>query len=434
MIRILPVAAGALLYLLVPGVCLGEGARISLSDSDCPAIPVVTPMADTDVVAEEPDPFVDDPQPDTLAVDDVSYAYEPSNRWWFQSDYSLWWMKGNRLPPMVTTSPPMTPRTDAGVLGLPGTGILFGDDRVDTDPRHGGRIQFGRWLGDDQAAGIEFSFMGMGGADTRYTAASQGNPILARPFYDVQAGAMASLLTAFPSVLDGTIDINTDSEMYSAGILLRKNWRSGTRGRIDLVGGYRYLRFGEGLSVVENLVSTDPGGTIQIGTQIDVYDSFETETDFHGGEIGLLAEVFHGPLSLSVLAKLGIGGVRQVVAVDGSTIVTTPGNPPTPPAPGGMLALPTNMRTQARSDFALLPELGVTLNCQLTDCLTLTFGYRFLYLTEVVRTGDQIDFGLNPTQFPRSNVPFAGPARPAPLFHSTGMWAQGLNIGGKLEF
>lgn len=436
MIRILPATASAavvLFYLVAADASFADAARISVGDSACPALPVVTPLADAAVV-EEPDPFVDDPVPDSVPTDFVSYDYQPSDRWWFQADYSLWWMKGNPLPPMVTTSPPLTGRNDAGVLGLPGTGILFGDDRVDEGHRNGGGINFGRWLDNDQTAGIEFSFLGMGGADTRYTAASQGNPILARPFYDVEAGAMASLLTAFPAVIDGVIDINTDSEMYSGGVLLRRNWRSGTRGRIDLMGGYRFLRFAEGLSVVENLVSTELGGTIQFGTQIDVYDSFETETAFHGGEIGLAAEFFHGPLSLSVLAKLGIGGVRQVVTVDGSTIVTTPGDPPTPPADGGMLALPTNMGTRVRNDFAFLPELGVTLNCQLTECLRLTFGYSFLYLSEVVRTGDQIDFGLNPTQFPRSNVPFTGQPRPSPQFNSTGMWAQGLNIGGKLEF
>jgi hypothetical protein len=409
-----------------------KGVRVNVSDSDLPAGHVLVVQEAENDRTEAEDPFVDDAVPSGVS----EYVYQPSNRWWFRADYSLWWMKGNPLPPLVTTSPPETDDpNDAGVLGLPETDILFGNQRVDTGERHGGRIKLGRWWDDDHSAGIEFSFMGMGGAETRYTEASSGDPILARPFYDVEVDAMASLLTAFPDVIAGTIDINTDSEMYSAGVLLRRHWRSGRRGRIDLVGGYRYLRFGEGFSVVENLVSTDLTNTlIQYGTQIDVYDSFDTKTDFHGGEIGLLTEFFHGPFSLFVLAKLGIGGVRQVVTVDGSTIVTTPGDPPTPPAPGGMLALPTNMGTRAQNDFALLPELGVTLNCRLTECLSLTLGYSFLYLTEVVRTGDQIDFNLNPTQFPRSNVPFAGQPRPAPLFKSTGMWAQGLNIGGTLVF
>jgi hypothetical protein len=438
MTRTLPVTATAAVVLLCLAAvrdCRGEAVRINFDDSDGQAAPVVMASADAEPVVPAPDPFLDDPQPDSVPADDVDYTYEPSNRWWFRADYSLWWTRGNRLPPMVTTSPPNTAPNDAGVLGLPGTDILFGDHRVDTDVRHGGRINFGRWRDDDQFMGIEFSFMGMGGADTRYTATSQGNPILARPFYDIEVDAMASLLTAYPSVLDGTIDINTDSEMYSAGVLLRRNWIAEAGCRVDFLCGYRYFRFGEGLSVVENLVSTDLTNTlIQYGTQIDVYDSFDTKTNFHGGEIGLSAEVFHGSFSLCALAKLGIGGVRQVVTVDGSTIVTTPGDPPTPPAPGGMLALPTNMGKRARNDFALLPELGVTLNCQLTECLTLTFGYSFLYLTEVVRTGDQIDFTLNPTQFPRSNVPFAGQPRPSPLFKTTGLWAQGLNIGGALEF
>ena len=99
-----------------------------------------------------------------------------------------------------------------------------------------------------------------------------------------------------------------------------------------------------------------------------------------------------------------------------------------------MLALPSNIGTRADNKFALLPELGVTLNCQLTESWTLTCGYSFLYLTEVARTGAQIDLGRTPPPFPNSNAPHGDQPCPEPFIDSTGLWVQGLNVGGVLKF
>src|SRR5262245_8106792 len=54
---------------------------------------------------------------------------------WASAEYLLWWTKGDRLPPLLTTSPVGTPLANAGVLGRPGTSVLFGDERVNDDAR-----------------------------------------------------------------------------------------------------------------------------------------------------------------------------------------------------------------------------------------------------------------------------------------------------------
>ena len=56
-------------------------------------------------------------------------VYANTSPIWFQAEYLLWWIQGNPLPPLVTTSPEGTPQSNAGVLGAAGTGILFGDER-----------------------------------------------------------------------------------------------------------------------------------------------------------------------------------------------------------------------------------------------------------------------------------------------------------------
>jgi hypothetical protein len=63
-------------------------------------------------------------------------------------------------------------------------------------------------------------------------------------------------------------------------------------------------------------------------------------------------------------------------------------------------------------------------------------GYSFLYLSSVVRPGDQIDRVLNVTRIPNF-VPGAvpsGPLRPMPLIHDTDFWAQGINFGVEFRF
>jgi Putative beta barrel porin-7 (BBP7) len=44
-------------------------------------------------------------------------------------------MSGARVPPLLTVSPPGTPRANAGVLGAPGTTGVFGGDQLNQDLR-----------------------------------------------------------------------------------------------------------------------------------------------------------------------------------------------------------------------------------------------------------------------------------------------------------
>lgn len=108
---------------------------------------------------------------------------------WADFDYLGFWVKGNHVPALVTTSPIGTPQSRAGVLGQPGTSILFGDQRLNTDMRSGGRITFGAWLVGDVLA-IEGNYFALGTETTNYSATSvfsngsTSDPILARPYFN----------------------------------------------------------------------------------------------------------------------------------------------------------------------------------------------------------------------------------------------------------
>jgi hypothetical protein len=104
-------------------------------------------------------------------------------------------------------------------------------------------------------------------------------------------------------------------------------------------------------------------------------------------------------------------------------------------AVGGLLALPTNIGHFSRDRFSVVPEIGVNLGYQLTDHLRAYVGYNFLYWTNVVRPGAQIDRVLDVTLIPNFPVPGAVPTgqnRPMVPFKENDFWAQGINFG--LEF
>ncbi|WP_299009694.1 BBP7 family outer membrane beta-barrel protein, partial [uncultured Caulobacter sp.] len=71
---------------------------------------------------------------------------------------------------------------------------------------------------------------------------------------------------------------------------------------------------------------------------------------------------------------------------------------------GGLLAQDSNIGNYERNELSVLPQLGVTLGYKLTERLKLTGGYTFVYWSNVVRPGDQIDPEVNP-----GNLPFANP-------------------------
>jgi hypothetical protein len=346
-------------------------------------------------------------------------------------------MKGNELPPLVTTSPPGTDRDDAGVLDptLP-TQILFGGDSIGDDYRSGLRITLGHWFDDCQKLGVEVVYFSV--FDDRsavdFFARTEGpfgsgTPILARPFVDVINNAPNARLVSFPNRVDGSITVDSSSEMHSAAVLLRKNFRRGSCGRIDLVGGYRYFRLREGLGIRERLVSTAPTGAIEQGTRFNIFDDFTAENDFHGGEIGIVAEFCRGAAGLELLAKVALGNVHRRVEINGGTTeITPPPNPTIGSDPGGLLALPTNIGSFSDDEFAALPEFGANFTYQCSKCAKLVVGYTLVMLNDVSRTGEQIDPGVNTTFLPNQNP--QGPRRPQQLpGNITDFWAQGFNIG-----
>jgi len=395
-----------------------------------------------------------DPQ---CASDCLTCMVGPSGRYWARVDYLLWWTRGPRVVPLVTTS---TNQADGGILGQPTTSILFGGERVGGESRSNARLPAGMWLDCGRTLAWEFDLYTLGDARTDFSFTSTGSPLLARPYIDAQTGQPAAELVARTGVIRGNTSGQIDEYFQSAGTSVRFNiccceaycpstccepvcTRAGLyamrlqglaqrhapeRYRIDMIAGYRHHRLDDSLRVTEDLVVIfDPD--VPAGTTYAIEDHFESWNEFHGAELGLAAQFYRGPWSLELLAKMGFGNNNQVVRISGSTVVTRPGGVPPATHAGGLLALPTNTEPghYSRNEFVVIPQIGVELGYQFNCHLRGFVGYNFLYWANVTRASEQVDFTVNTSQM--GGDPLVGPSRPAFAFHDTDFWAQGLNFG-----
>ncbi|MGO9113570.1 MAG: BBP7 family outer membrane beta-barrel protein [Thermoguttaceae bacterium] len=372
---------------------------------------------------------------------------------WAKADYLQWWEQGMHVPALVTTGP----STDQpGIIGQPGTTVLFGDDNINDKSVSGGRLQAGLWLNACATIGLEGEFFGLGDEVTNYYRWSDGNPILSRPYNDVNPNNLGEQVqyVAFPrgSVysVDGAILINTNTRFHGAGahFLFTTCRQEGCwtddcgscttyhdRFRADFIAGYRYLDLEDQLGIWETLTSTSPPPVTpenpDAGSAFLVHDQFNTQNSFNGADLGMKFEFQRNRWSLDLFPRIALGSTHAVVDINGSTRVTNSTGVESTAA-GGLLALPTNIGHYTQDNFAVVPELDVKIGFQFTTHTRLVVGYDGLYWSKVARAGDQIDTSVNSTLLPQAvanGITQQGPSRPQFTFQETGFWAQGVTLG-----
>lgn len=361
---------------------------------------------------------------------------------WVHAEYLNWYPDGMQIPALVTSSPAGTARANAGVLGQPGTSVLYGGNQILDDSWSGFRIRFGWWLASLPGWGLEGEYTGLDERTESFFQQSTGAPIIARPFFNALTGQQDSELVAFPGVIGGSMSVDATSRLDGAAIRFRRQMcctegcgysflacqTVPTSSRLDTTIGYRFWELKESLQMRERLTSqltNDPGS-------FDIVDRFETRNLFNGAELGVLWQGRRGWWSLDLLMRLGIGNNNQTVTINGNTATTV--NNSTTQASGGLLAQRSNIGTYERNQFTMVPELGATFGYQVTPRLRATAGYSLVYIGNVVRPGDQVSLDVNPNLLPPENVPFTGALRPQFNFVETDYLIQGLNFGGEFRW
>ncbi|MBL8799248.1 MAG: BBP7 family outer membrane beta-barrel protein [Planctomycetia bacterium] len=366
-------------------------------------------------------------------VDGFSGGYAGGANWLYaRAEYLLWGLRDQKYPVLVTTAP----AGGTGILGDPGTVILFGGDSISTGAFHGGRFTLGFWCDPEQCWGIEANYFRLGEQSVRFNADSGTFPLLTRPFFDVNNGVESVELTAAPGLATGAVSIVAPSSLQGAELNLRCNWCRTCVGNLDFLIGGRWLSLDESLTITEDVTvnpNVDPAllppGVLP-GDRALVVDEFITKNQFYGIQFALDWERRLAPRwVLNVRPKLGVGVTQQTININGYQVVT--GVDGTQEFfVGGLLALPSNIGRVSRTRFAVTTELNVNLGYEVTDSLTLFAGYSILYWSNVVRPADQIDRQLNINQIPNfSRSPNPGAVRPLNPVRETGVFAHGLNLG-----
>jgi Putative beta barrel porin-7 (BBP7) len=397
-------------------------------------------------------------------------------------EYLLWWFDGMNTPPLVAAAD--NPQFQMAE-------IIYGGDEILDEARHGGRITLGYFMDDYGHTGIEGEYLALGVLDETFVAGNlaldQSNvpPYIGRPFFntagvdadgdgdtndpgDIPRGPLVEEVET--DGLSGTVRVRSESDFRSAGIRLRRAlccipgsqadcgdmvgcgdavgcgpmgcgmgvggaspyarfFSRGTR-RFDLITGFRWTVLDESLSIEEDLTSLADGTTFLLN------DNFATSNRFTGGEVGFLWEWLHNQWSLEFLSKVAIGNTRQRVFISGSTLFDR-GTADEDFATGGLLTQNSNIGAYERDELSVIPELGFTVGYMLTDRLRFTAGYTFLYWSNVVRPGDQIDTDVNVTQIPRFAESGGTPDVVDPIsmdhprfaFQQSDLWVNGLNLG-----
>jgi hypothetical protein len=359
------------------------------------------------------------------------------DRVWLRGEYLQWWTAGMQTPPLVTTSPAGTPRLQAGVLGAPGTSVLFGDQEINGDSTSGIRIDGGFWFTPQSSWGIEGEIIALQSQGDGFTSTAANNQIVARPVFNILIPAETAQLIDFPGVANGSLSVSTGTEFKSYLINARAALMPTTMlpcdacqrpDRLDWIVGYRRMELDDSVGFsqsIQSLESTVPG-------TIAVQESFRTSNQFNGLQLGTIYQANFQRVWFESMLRVGIGSNTQTVNIAGNTTITEFGVSET--FNGGLLAQRSNIGSYERNQFTMVPEAGVTFGFRLTRCLNATVGYSALYFPNVARAGDQIDRDLNPNLIPEEIVPFSGPLRPGFRFVESDYWAHGLNLGAELRF
>ena len=352
--------------------------------------------------------------------------FGPSAAIWGRSEYLLWWTQGMDVPALATTSPDGTAQGQAGVLGVSTTTTIFGAGELNDEIRSGGRYTAGLWFDDWQCHGVQVTYLGLEDETESFQGSAFSGTILARPFFNTQAGEDARLI-AYPGVVAGNLAISVTTEFQTLEALYRWAAFQSHCARIDYVFGYRFAELQDQLLFAEATQSL-AGATA--GTTIDLFDRFDTRNRFHGAEMGLVAQWQCRPCwSWEATAKIAFGGLESRGVLAGQETRTTSTSQS---FPNGLLVQGTNAGTFWEEDFETISEIGITLKREIPCGMTATIGYSFIYWSDVMRSGDQIDRNINTTQIPPDTL--SGDSRPIFPFGRSDFWAQGLRFGVEYQF
>jgi len=328
------------------------------------------------------------------------------------------------------TSPALVMVADDGVNPLEGD-VAFGGD-LSSGVIPGYRVSAGFYLDPCQRLGVGARVFGTIDRDNDYSIASaDGTTSIGVPFFNPgllpdpgqDAFVVAGNLPNGDPISTGGVRASESLSMVGAegsGYVLLSR---GCSHRFDLVAGYTFNQLRN--SIDQSFQSTNllTGDGIVDGTVFQYQDRFATDNRFSGAHLGVLSSVVRNCVSLTTLAKVSFGNMRNRTTVNGSSTTTVPNEAPV--TGDGFFARNSNIGTITNDRFAFLPELGIKMGYAFRPNMELSLGYTLLMWSSVALAGDQIDPVIDSTGIS---------GRPAPSNRTSAFWMQSIDLGASWSY
>jgi hypothetical protein len=365
-------------------------------------------------------------------VGQIHKAAGGPDRWWVDIEENIWTVRSMPIAyPLLTTAP----AGSSGAVNQPGVTVIYGDNNVNYGSTFNVlRLTGGLW---DQKRewGLELSgWISEQRTDNfDVTVPVGGQTVLARPVINSLTGLPTGFLITSPPDFGGQAHVGSQLHMGGAEADIMRNLMYCDQFKLNLIGGIRYVDVTESLAISSTSSlpnAADPNNPILSA----VADSFRTHNQFLGGQLGLETELRRGRFFVDLTGKIAIGNMHEHWSVDGNTTQTIAGA--TAFTQGGLLALASNSGTFTRNEFAYVPEGTIKFGYQWTQRISTYIGANGLYLSRVVRPGEQIDPVVNPVLVPSSNQ-FGGTfgtLQPQPTNRVSDFWAMGATLGMSIRY
>ncbi len=401
-----------------------------------------------------------------LLLQTFLFSDPPSQRYWLKGDFLLWSIKNQPVPiPLVTAASFSDPLP--GAIGQPGTEVVLGDTHIDMRWMKGFQITFGSWAIQDKY-GLEADYFLLPRVVRKQSIGTSGEPgsqNLAVPIFDVTGvfglnGVPGETIDILAGPFGADPGFQADCRLKLTSILQGAEL-SGIFGlvkhydvQLEGIAGFRWLELDETFHF-DVLTQSAPGYEFGFAFA-NLHDRFKTGNDFFSGQLGLKTRYICQKWSLCGCMKVALGGMRERLNIHGYT-QTSNGNlffetlgTSGDILPGGVFAQPTNIGNYAKWHFSALFDAGLRGGYRLGKNVEVSIGYNFLWITQVLRPGEQIDRDINTTLTGLADasretvgtgpgpIPFGtpgkapapqGPSYPRVLFKNHSFWAQGLSFG-----
>ncbi|MEM9585947.1 MAG: BBP7 family outer membrane beta-barrel protein, partial [Planctomycetota bacterium] len=251
---------------------------------------------------------------DTLACDDacdsgcqLGAKLNKCDTVWASAELLLWFPQARNVVDLVATA-------DTTIFPDPNlttTSIIFGGDGgLDGGLSAGFRADYGKYLSDSFGVGGRFWILGENEDSYSFNGDGTGASI-GRPYYNTNIDALDSLIVNQDGLFAGTLDIESQLEIWAVEAYARIKLAADSCCRTELIGGYSHFQIDDSLTMNSRTITLASARTRIFN------DSFDAENEFNGGQLGLSSVMARGGWTLSTLAKVHLGNVRQQMEIRG---------------------------------------------------------------------------------------------------------------------